>query len=162
MVRFGNRPGLVGSVLVCSILLDQLTKAVAKQTLSPLISKVYLDGGVRLIYAENTGVFSSFGAGLPSELKSILFTLLPVLAFLALLLAILIWRGLSTATLVGASLLIGGGLSNVLDRLLHQGAVIDFVSINVLGYSSSIFNLADLAISLGMVLLAGAWVSRRI
>lgn len=47
----------------------------------------------------------------------------------------------------------GGGLENWLDRVLHQGAVTDFVSVGVGPLCTGIFNLADVCILAGVVLL---------
>jgi signal peptidase II len=52
-------------------------------------------------------------------------------------------------------LIIGGALSNLLDRVRHGGYVVDFISFNIpqLNFHFAIFNLADAAISVGVVLL---------
>ena len=144
-----------------SILVDQLTKQVASQTLSPLLSSLYLDGMLRLIYAENTGIMQSVGSHLPQPVKDLLFTLLPALLFLTLLVYVLLSRQKSRLDLMAFSLLIGGGLSNVIDRLLHDGAVIDFIYVVLWGRMTGIFNLADLAISAGCTILILQALNRR-
>ena len=52
-------------------------------------------------------------------------------------------------------LIIGGALSNLIDRVRHGGYVVDFISFNIpqLNFHFAIFNLADAAISVGVVLL---------
>ena len=52
--------------------------------------------------------------------------------------------------------MIGGGFSNLIDRLLNDGAVVDFVSVGVGNLRTGIFNLADGAIMLGAGILL-AW-----
>ena len=47
----------------------------------------------------------------------------------------------------------GGGLSNWLDRLLHGGAVTDFVSLGLGPLRTGVFNLADVFIVAGVALL---------
>jgi signal peptidase II len=49
-------------------------------------------------------------------------------------------------------LIIGGAVGNLVDRIVH-GAVVDFISPHVAGYYWYVFNLADIAISLGVALL---------
>jgi len=62
--------------------------------------------------------------------------------------------------LVGLSLICGGGASNLLDRVLFGGTVVDFVIVNLGGYRTGVFNLADVAIGLGAVLLLVAAIWR--
>ena len=50
------------------------------------------------------------------------------------------------------SLLIGGALGNLIDRIIH-GAVFDFIRIHYADYDFPIFNLADSYITIGSILL---------
>ena len=60
-------------------------------------------------------------------------------------------------TRLGYALIIGGALGNLVDRIIH-GAVVDFISAHYAGYYWYVFNLADIWISLGVVLLIwGFW-----
>jgi signal peptidase II len=70
------------------------------------------------------------------------------------ILALAIWwvRADSALIRVGLALAIGGALSNALDRLLY-GAVADFFHLHWGTWSFYIFNLADVAITLGVILL---------
>ena len=49
--------------------------------------------------------------------------------------------------------LLGGILGNLLDRII-RGYVTDYVSLNIVGYHFPIFNLADVCITLGVILLS--------
>jgi len=62
------------------------------------------------------------------------------------------WRSPALLVRLGLSLCIGGALSNALDRLLY-GAVADFFHFHWGAWSFYIFNIADMAITLGVVLL---------
>jgi len=53
----------------------------------------------------------------------------------------------------GLALVSGGGIGNWLDRVLHDGAVTDFVSIGLGSLRTGVFNLADLAVVAGVCLL---------
>ena len=62
-------------------------------------------------------------------------------------------RRLSTGLMRAAyGLIIGGAVGNLIDRLVH-GAVVDFISPHAAGYYWYVFNLADMAITLGVALL---------
>jgi signal peptidase II len=52
-------------------------------------------------------------------------------------------------SILGVSLIIGGGFGNLLDRMLHRGAVVDFMNMGVGNLRTGIFNLADVAIVIG-------------
>lgn len=60
-----------------------------------------------------------------------------------------VWRPIEAMAL---GLLIGGALGNAIDRALY-GAVFDFVSLHAFGYRWYVFNVADIAIVVGVVLL---------
>lgn len=133
---------------------DQALKQVARTTLdgSPAISLAA--DAVRFELVSNPGSFLGLGAGLPPGLRGLIFLALVPLA-LVVLCAVLLRRGLDFKhQLVGLALVAGGGLGNWLDRLLHGGAVTDFVSVGLGPVRSGIFNLADLAVILGAILVA--------
>ena len=69
-----------------------------------------------------------------------------------LLLAVWMWRTRLTATAAGLGLVVGGALGNAWDRFAY-GAVADFFHFHVGGFSWYVFNVADVAISLGVLLL---------
>lgn len=75
-------------------------------------------------------------------------------------------RRLSSIQIVGAALVCGGGLSNLIDRLLQDGNVTDFLNIGVGPVRTGIFNGADVALMVGVAtLVAGdtvaGWLSTR-
>jgi len=151
------RLALVAAVLLCSIGCDQVAKTLARASLaaSPPIS--LLDDCVRLELAQNRGAFLSLGEGLPVAARYLLFVVL-VGGALALTLAFTLrLRAANPVQLVALSLLTGGGLGNLIDRLIHDGAVVDFVSIGVGALRTGIFNVADAAITLGVLLLLIPW-----
>ena len=62
------------------------------------------------------------------------------------------WRETSSVAVGGLGLIVGGALGNVVDRVRH-GAVVDFLDLSVGTYHWPAFNLADTAITIGVVLL---------
>lgn len=147
------RLSLVVLVVACCAWSDQVTKDVARESLSSSPPVSLLNGIVRLEYSENEGAFLGLASGLPEGAR---FVLLVILASASLLLMIAFTvsaRGLNLSQWLGLSLLIGGGAGNLIDRIANAGAVIDFVSLGVGPLRTGVFNLADLAIVGGMILL---------
>lgn len=150
---------LVALVLLStSVGCDQVSKRVAMQWLSGQPTRSYLGDTFRLLYAENTGAFLGMGATWPELVRFIVFTLASsTIVVLALgWLVARVWSKeteFSWPTLVGAVLLLAGGLGNLMDRVARNGAVIDFMNIGVGTLRSGIFNVADVHIVLGAMLL---------
>lgn len=94
----------------------------------------------------NTGI----SYGLLGELPVWVLGLVAAIAIVAL--AVWWWRTSDALVRFGLMLIIGGALSNALDRVLY-GAVADFFYFHWQSWSFYIFNIADAAITLGVVLL---------
>ena len=73
--RVRMKPKLIvsASIVVVSVVLDQITKLVAAANLRGTPGHSFLDGSVRLEYAENTGAFLSLGASLSPETRTLFF-----------------------------------------------------------------------------------------
>jgi len=56
-------------------------------------------------------------------------------------------------SILALSLIFSGGLSNFYDRIANNGAVVDFLNIGIGSLRTGIFNVADIAIMLGVLLL---------
>ena len=144
---------LVASTIGC----DQVSKRLATVHLSGATPHSFLGDTVRLEYAENAGGFMSLGADLPPWLRVGFFT---VGTGVLLVFCIVVfhrgeWTGLA---LMGLALVSGGGVSNLVDRI-RQGAVVDFLNVGIGPLRTGIFNVADMAILLGLtlLLLRGCW-----
>jgi signal peptidase II len=148
---------LVAAVLLCSVGCDQVAKRLARASLASSPPVSLLDDLVRFELAQNRGAFLSLGEGLPSLARYLLFVVLVGGALVLTLVFTLRLRGANPIQLVALSLLTGGGLGNLIDRLIHDGAVVDFVSIGIGPLRTGIFNVADAAISLGVLLLLIPW-----
>jgi signal peptidase II len=109
---------------------------------------------LRLGYVENRGGFLSLGAGMPDHMRFVLFVVL-VSVFLA---ALLIWTVLNDdlhwSRAAASTLIISGGLGNLIDRIVNHGAVIDFMNVGIGSIRTGIFNMADIAIAAGLLMLA--------
>jgi signal peptidase II len=129
---------------------DRVTKHVATDTLAGTAPKSFLADTVRLTYAENAGGFLSLGADLSEPIRTALFTLGNGIVLLGLGVLLSRTASLSWRT-AGLSLFIAGGVSNWLDRLV-DGRVVDFLNVGVGSLRTGVFNVADMAVMLGVAL----------
>jgi signal peptidase II len=146
-----RRNWLLAGVIVALLVVDRLTKLIAIEALSGRPAEDYLGGFLRLIFQENHGAMLSLGAGLPESIRFLFFTVLVALVLVALLLFVLLKRTLAVKDAIAAALVIGGGFGNVIDRLLYDGAVLDFLNIGIGDLRTGVFNVADIAILAGAV-----------
>ena len=134
------------AIAAIALALDQATKAAV------LAGALPSDGEIlpvlNLVLVRNRGISFGIlsGAGIPAGL----FTILGV--GLVALLAVWLARAADRITAVALGLMIGGALGNIIDRI-RQGAVTDFIDLHAGGWHWPAFNLADVAICSGVVLL---------
>lgn len=151
-VRF-KRDLLIILLLVGCVGCDQLTKDVAQKYLAFEPPRSWFHDTVRLEYAENTGAFLSLGSGFSEGLRVILFQVFPALWLVGLALFLFVANQMPPLSATAWSLVLSGGIGNLLDRLLHDGRVIDFMNVGIGSLRTGIFNVADLCITIGVSLL---------
>jgi len=125
-----------------------VASVVAVDLVSKWIVLVSLDGAV------NAGgllsLMASSNSGVSFRLMGSRTIVVVLMASMALLFCVrLLARVQNMKSQVGLSLIVGGGIANLLDRVLHGGRVTDFIGVS----SWFVCNGADMAISLGVVLL---------
>jgi len=137
-------------ILIACTGCDQMTKNIAKESLASSAPISILNDSIRVEYTENPGAILGLGADLPSEIRLPFFIIfVGVVLTLTLVFAVKTYS-LSLMQLVGLSLIAAGGIGNLLDRLFNHGAVIDFVRLGLGLFRTGIFNLADVAILIGV------------
>jgi signal peptidase II len=132
---------------------DQVSKSAARSWLHAGVTESLFADSLRLQLMENPGSFLSLGASLPQHLRFTLFTAAVAVLLFGLVLASLFARRLSTARFIALALVAGGGISNLIDRLLNDGRVTDFLNVGIGSLRTGIFNPADMAIMAGVLLL---------
>jgi signal peptidase II len=89
-------------------------------------------------------------------IKSILLLALPVGVLVTVLVYVFKDTTIDKLSLIGYSSIIGGGIGNIYDRFLY-GSVTDFLFIDLGGvFKTGIFNIADLSVTTGMILIVWA------
>lgn len=142
--RESYRFGLPIALLV--LVLDQATKWLMLSIMSPP-RIIEVTGFFNLVLAWNTGVsFSAFAGGGAAGRWILIGIAIVISGF------VLAWMGRTQRRLLiaGFAVIVGGALGNVIDRVIH-GAVVDFLDFHLAGWHWPAFNLADTAITLGVV-----------
>lgn len=140
------------TVILC-VGCDQVAKELARSHLPKTKALSFAGDMVRLDYTENRGAVLSFEYCLPEPWRGPVLTV-GVATFLGLLMGYLLCASaLRPLPITALSLICGGALSNLLDRVAFGGLVIDFLSLGWGGFRTAIFNVADAAIVSGTLLL---------
>ncbi len=151
-MKITKRIFLILTVLITCVGCDQATKAVAETYLTENQPWSFWGDTFRLQLAHNTGAFLSLGSALPEAWRAGIFSF-GVSIFLAVLCAyILFAKVISKLELSALSLLLAGGIGNLVDRIAY-GYVVDFMNVGIGSLRSGIFNVADVAVSVGIVIL---------
>lgn len=131
---------------------DRITKDLAKEHLMYREPMSYFHNTVRLEYVENTGAALSLGDQLSKPVSFWLLSIMPLI-FLVVLFgyAIRNIRKLSQLKLLSLSLIIAGGAGNIIDRILFDRHVTDFMNIGIQNLRTGIFNFADVCVTAGVI-----------
>ncbi len=134
------------------VVLDRWTKHVVARQISLYAHIQVIPGFFRLTHTENTGAAFSMFADSPSPWKTAMLVTFSVIALVVV--SVLLWKNSPAhiVTGIGLSLIMGGALGNLWDRL-RSGRVVDFLLFYVKRYEWPVFNLADSAIVVGAGLL---------
>jgi signal peptidase II len=144
------RLALVTALVV--VVLDQLTKAIVMARIGLHESISVVDGFFALTYVRNTGAAFGILAGSMDALRVPLLITVSIVA-----LAVLVWflRGLPNdrrVVIAACGAVLGGAIGNLIDRAAY-GEVIDFLDVYVGTWHWPAFNVADAAITVGVVVL---------
>jgi signal peptidase II len=142
--------GISGVVFV----LDLWTKQWATRTLAGNPPREVIGELVRFTYVRNSGVAFGLGAGLPFP-----YYLFSIAAVAAIVYLFLRQRVPSPGRRVALALILGGAVGNLVDRVT-TGQVVDFIEIGWGRWHWPVFNVADSAVTIGVVLFALTWPHR--
>ena len=163
--KFSNRLYLILAITASVIILDQVTKILVKNFMNYRDSISIIGDFFRFTYIENPGM--AFGLQMENKL---LFTLLSIGATIVVFIYLYKMRNEKMILVVALSLIMGGAVGNLFDRLFY-GRVVDFldfeffdilipefnfVFIDFPGFDLTrwpIFNIADSAVTIGMILI---------
>ena len=138
----------------CTIFIgcDRVTKVIAKDNLVYGEPISYFHDTFRLQYVENTGAALSLGDNLPEAVSFWLLSMFPLAVLVALFIYVITrLNKMNRIMLFSFSLIIAGGLGNIIDRIFYDRHVSDFMNIGIYNLRSGIFNVADICITVGAV-----------
>ena len=141
------------SVVGLIVVLDQLTKLLIRRQFELYDSAVVIPNLFSLTRIHNTGAAYGLLDHTDLPFKTGLLALVSVAALIGLVMFAVTLPEIHRLARIGVALVVGGALGNLIDRLAH-GVVVDFVSVGLGTFRTGIFNLADVAITLGVVLVA--------
>lgn len=147
-------------ILACTISCDQVSKSIVRERLNYSEDISVIGDHLVLTKVENKGAFLSLGSGLPHMARFILLTVLPIIILFAVLTYLIVRRDLSRTFSVGLAFIVGGGIGNLYDRILY-GSVTDFLHIDLVWFRTGIFNMADVAVMVGVGIMIVHTLTRK-
>jgi signal peptidase II len=131
-----------------TVLIDQLTKLLAEDSLTFGVRETVIDGFFYLTLLYNRGAAWSILSG--NRWFLVLVSIAATIGFIVYYLKRL--NNSKAVLLLALSLVIGGTFGNLIDRALY-GQVVDFLDFIIIGYNYPVFNFADTFLVIGMGLL---------
>ena len=148
-----NRNISITILIAISLLLDQLSKFLIRQNVDQY-SEIKLIGDYFILTnVENSGAFLGMGSDFSPFIKTVFLLILPVIILICIMVYVYRDKQIDKISLIGFCFIIGGGIANIYDRILY-GSVTDFLFIDLGGiFKTGIFNIADLSVTTGMILI---------
>ena len=149
--------GMLVTVSLVIVLLDQVTKAVVTHYLFLHQAVEVIAGFFSIVHVLNPGA----AFGIMREWGGLRAFLLIIVSLVALAVVVYLYRKSSGRwSAFALSLIAGGAVGNLIDRV-RFGEVIDFLDFSVGGYHWPAFNVADTALTVGVVMMVVFAVLKR-
>lgn len=143
---------LILLIVLLNVGCDQASKKVAREQLSYHEEIQVLGPQLIITKVENTGAFLGMGNQLPNWAWTLTMLVLPIAVLLGLFAYLLARNEFNQWQVVALSFIIGGGIGNLIDRFLYQ-SVTDFLFIDLGFAHTGIFNMADVSVMTGTIML---------
>ncbi len=137
-------------IIISNVGCDQLSKNVVRESIEYNEQIHLIPDHLLLTKVENTGAFLSLGSTFSPFMKQLFLLGLPIFGLILMLVLLLINHELKQAQAVSLCFIIGGGIGNLIDRVLY-GSVTDFLHLDLGLFQTGIFNLADVSITFGIL-----------
>lgn len=131
---------------------DQISKKIVRTNISDYEHISVIKNRFTLTKVENSGAFLSLGDQMPYVFRLLILNALPALFLGYGLYYLFSRRNLNLSMQIALCFLIGGGIGNLYDRIVH-GSVTDFMHIDFYLFQTGVFNFADISIMIGIGIL---------
>lgn len=160
-MNFTKRIILILVVLVSCVGCDKATKLIAVSVLPEAKVFSYFGDTVRLQLVYNRGAFLSLGSSLPEFWRQWFFMTWTGFLLLCALAYAFLWKPGRPLMVLAIALVFAGGVCNLFDRIAYGGLVVDFLNVGIGHVRTGIFNVADIAITVGALILFLAAMRRQ-
>lgn len=148
-----SRSAFIIVLIIVNIAIDQVSKFLIRTHVIARSESEIIGDYFTLHNVENSGAFLGMGSDLNPTIKIIVLLILPIAVLGFLLRYVFKDKSIDKLSLIGFSCILGGGFANIYDRILY-GSVTDFLHIDLGGvFRTGIFNMADLSVSTGMIMI---------
>ncbi len=147
-----SRVAIILCLVFLNISCDQLSKKVVRNKIQKNERIQVIQDNLILTRVENTGAAYSWGSDWNPTVKRIVLQIIPAIVLIVLLGMVLMKKEYTKIIIIGFSFVIGGGIGNVFDRIAY-GRVTDFLYIDLGFFSTEIFNMADVSIVIGALMV---------
>ncbi len=139
-------------VILITVFVDQVSKTAIRHLVAHHGSIVMIDGFFNLVYVKNKGM--AFGIMNRQDIVPIpyLLTGITIFAIMLLMLWYLSFRQKNRWINIAVAMIMGGAIGNLIDRIRFSG-VIDFLDCHIGSWHWPAFNVADSAITIGVIIL---------
>ncbi|WP_412983787.1 signal peptidase II [Pontimicrobium sp. IMCC45349] len=159
-MKLSKRSIFIIVLIIINFVIDQVSKKWVEANVDMGDNSSIIGDIFTLHHVKNTGAFLGMGSELNDTLRLILLLILPIVVLGAVLRHIFKDKNMDQMSLIAFCCIIGGGFANVYDRILY-GKVTDFLHLDFGGvFRTGIFNLADVSVSAGMIMLLVAGVKQ--
>lgn len=133
------------AIIIATVALDQLTKYIVLQNIPMYADVPAIPGVFHFTYIENKG--AAFGMLADHRWVFLVVSTVAIIAFLVYLLK---WKPKDVLLRVSLSMIVGGGIGNMIDRVL-RASVVDFIEVDFMNFA--VFNVADIFVCVGCGLM---------
>ena len=129
------------------VIIDLTVKLIIKNTMIPNQSITIINNFFYITYVKNTGAAWSILSG-----RKIFLIIFSLIVIISIIYYIIKRKDYNKLELIGYSVVLSGAIGNLIDRIIY-GYVIDYLDFYIFNYDYPIFNIADILIVIGIIII---------